>query len=145
MNALKINETNEMYKLKDSKRLSKHVVVNYLEPYVGPVYSENNVVVFVNDKDGGGCVTGDLVTWTKNYVGEEYLSEYNGEKHVKVKFPKDADVNRGDAFECLTKSPFIVNDKIKFTIDIYNKTGEGEVDMSNYDPKAIELIETSKQ
>jgi hypothetical protein len=45
----------------------------------------------------------------------------------------------------LTKSPFIVNEKIKFTIDIYNKTGEGEVDMSNYDPKAIELIERQKQ
>jgi hypothetical protein len=93
MNALKINETNEMYKLKDPKRLSKHVVVNYLEPYVGPVYSENNIVVFV-DKDNGGCVTGDLVTWTNSFVGKEYLSEYNSEKYIKVKFPKDADVNR---------------------------------------------------
>jgi hypothetical protein len=47
------------------------------------------------------------------------------------------------AFECLTKSSFIVNDKIKFTIDIYNKTGERQVDMSNYDPKAIELIKNN--
>ena len=105
----------------DSKKLSDHVEVQYLKPYVGELYSEKNQVEFVTDQNGS--VSGDLVTWTKNNVGEKYLTN---NEHVRVKFPDDVKIERGDTFECLTKSPFLVNNKIKFTITIYKKTGVKE-------------------
>lgn len=143
MNALRANTDNVHHQPGTPNKLSNHVTINYLEPFIGDIYSKNNMVTYVNSKDNGGCVTGDLVEWTKNYVGEEYLSQYKDQKFVKVKFPKDCKVRRDDKFECLTKAPFLVNDKIKFIIHIYKKTGEKEVDRSYYDSEALKLLEES--
>lgn len=140
MDALQANQDNVIYTPGEPKKMSKHAICNYLEPYVGDIYSENNTIVFINKDDNGGCVTGDLITWTTNYVGEEYLTDYKDKKYVKVKFDSTADLKQGDIFKCLTKPPYLLNDKIKFAIKKYKKTGEEEEDTSNYCEDAISFL-----
>jgi hypothetical protein len=140
MDALQVNENNMTYTLGEPKKLNKHAICNYLEPFVGDIYSENNTVAFINKEDKGGCIEGDLVTWTKNYVGEKYSGEYKDQKYVKVKFDSTPDLIKGDVFKCLTKSPYLINDKIKFTIKKYKKIGEKEEDISKYCKEAIGFL-----
>ena len=62
MNALEPKGNNISYP-PDKTTYYKKAKMNYIEPYIGNIYSQNNKIVFINNKDKSGCVSGDLVTW----------------------------------------------------------------------------------
>ena len=123
--------SNVTYAPGELKKLSSHVEVCYLKPYVGELYSQNNCIEFIDGKDG--CMSGDLVTWTKKCLGTDHLTK---DGHVRVKLSEDTELAKGDQFECVTKSPFLVNNRIKFIIIVCKKTGSKEVEVGYCDGAA---------
>ena len=118
------------------------VKINYIEPYIGNIYSRNNKIVFINSKDNSGCVSGDLVTWTNNYIGDQYASEYKDEKYVKVKFIESCNLKKGDEFICFTKSPYLVNNKVKFSIEKSQMTKKSVVDKTGWCAEAEKFMKS---
>ena len=141
MDALQPRDSSVLFAPSDTTYFGK-AKINYIEPYIGNIYSHDNKIVFINNKDNSGCVSGDLVTWTNNYIGSQYASEYKGEKYVKVKFIESCDLKKGDEFICFTKSPYLVNDKVKFPIEKCQLTKESVIDKSNWCAEAEKFMKS---
>jgi hypothetical protein len=139
MNALKQNDNDISYGPGETKYYND-IKVNYIEPNIGYIYSKYNKVEFINTSDYSGCVSGDLIVFTQNYIGDKFLSSYKDTQFVKVKFPNKCDLKKGDEFICLTKSPYLVNDYIKFCIDKCIKTKESIVDKTNWCDEAKQFL-----
>ena len=139
MDALKEKDNDISYCPGETKYY-KDIKVNYIEPNIGCIYSKYNKVEFINTSDYSGCVSGDLIVFTQNYIGDEFLSSYKDTQFVKVKFPKNCKLKQNDEFKCLTKSPYLVNDYIKFSIDKCIKTKECIVDKTNWCDEAKQFM-----
>jgi hypothetical protein len=141
MDALKEKDNDISYGPGDNKYY-KDIKVNYIEPNIGNIYSKYNKVEYINTSDYSGCVSGDLIVFTQNYIGDKYVSIYNDNKYVKVKFPKNCRLKQHDEFICLTKSPYLVNDYIKFSIEKHIKTKESIIDKTNWCDEAKQFMKT---
>ena len=141
MNALQSKDSGMLYARGGTTYFGK-AKINYIEPYIGNIYSQNNKIVFINNKDNSGCVSGDLVTWTNNYIGGQYASEYKGQTNVKVKFTDGCDLKKGDEFICFTKSLYLVNDKVKFSIEKCQITKESVIDKTGWCAEAEKFMKS---
>jgi hypothetical protein len=139
MDALKQKDNDISYGPGENK-FYVNVKLNFIEPNMGSIYSKYNKVEYINTSDCSGRVSGDLIVFTKNYIGDKYVSIYKDTNYVKVKFPKNCKLKQNDEFICLTKSPYLVNDYIKFSIDKCIKTKESIVDKTNWCDEAKQFM-----
>ena len=136
-----IKDCDYAFKVTEEKQIKNHKV-SFLKSNekINEFYSKENYFSYINIKEKYGCLDGPIVAHFIRIFGEDKLSDYEGNKYIKAKIPKDCKATNKDEVAVLFKTPYYVDGCVKVVLEQCKVTGVKKVDTSKWSDEALNLF-----